>query len=217
MTGLADNYSFSGNGGAIVNHGLYTDTVWAVPVTFKDTSGAVINLSGHPYVAEIVTNGVVIFRFRSTGAASNEGTLDLTNAATGVIGFNATIAQHTGVAAGLYRVHLKRDQVEDAWLSEGTILIGDPGAKETYLIFDDPGAEAAGAMTYAQQAAASAAEAYSSATAAAGSATAAAGSATAAAASQTAAASSATAAARSASSASATSRAAWRGWRSPST
>lgn len=28
------------------NHGLYTDTVWAVPVTFRDTAGSTISCGG---------------------------------------------------------------------------------------------------------------------------------------------------------------------------
>ena len=196
MTGLADNYAF-GNGGEIVNHGLYTDTVWAVPVTFKDTAGNLINLTGHQYVADVFSNGVNKFTFRSSGASVTEGTLGLANAATGVISFNATITQHAGVKAGIYRLHLKRDLGEGAWFSEGTILIGDPGAVETYLLFDDPGADSAAAITYAQQAAGSAAAASGSATAASGSATAAASSAAASSSSATAASASATNAAAS--------------------
>ncbi len=138
------------------NHGIYTDTVWAVPVTFRDTAGSTIDLSGYAYVAELVANAAVVFRFKSTGAGATDGTLDLTSAATGVIGFNATIAQHANVTAGIYRVHLKRDLSDDVWTAEGTILIGDPGAKETYLVFDDPSADSAAAITYAQQAALSA-------------------------------------------------------------
>lgn len=184
------------------NHGLYTDTVWAVPVTFRDTAGSTINLSGYAYVAELVANAGVVFRFKSTGGGAGDGTLDLTNAATGVIGFNATIAQHASVTAGIYRVHLKRDLSEDVWTSEGTILIGDPGAKETYLLFDDPGAESEGSLTYAQQASASASAAASSATAAASSATAASGSATTAAGSATSASNSASTASTHASNAS---------------
>lgn len=141
------------------NHGLYTDTVWAVPVTFTDTAGTAIDLSGYAYVAELVSAGSVVFRFKSSGVGATDGTLDLTDADEGIIAFGASVAAHANVPAGAYRVHLKRDLTDDIWTAEGTMLVGEPGSLETYLRFDDPGAEAAGAITYAQQAAASAATA----------------------------------------------------------
>lgn len=120
----------------MLNHGLYTDTLWSVPVTFVDAAGAAINLSGFEYVAEVVQNGNTVFAFRSTGAAADEGTISTTDAATGKLTLVATEAGHASVDAGLYRVHLFRDLADDVWTASGTLLIGDPGDRETYLKMD---------------------------------------------------------------------------------
>lgn len=120
----------------MLNHGLYTDTLWSVPVTFVDTAGAAVDLSGVQYVADVYQNGTLAFTFRSTGADTDEGTIDVTDAATGVLTFEATETQHAAVAAGLYRFHLYRDLTDDVWAAEATLLIGQPGDRETYLKFD---------------------------------------------------------------------------------
>jgi hypothetical protein len=119
-----------------LNHGLYTDTLWSVPVTFVDAAGAAINMSGVPYVAEVFRDGVLEFVFRSTGAASDEGTIDLTAATAGKLTFVATEPQHAAVPAGLYRFHLWRDLTDDVWTASGALLIGKPGDRETYLKMD---------------------------------------------------------------------------------
>jgi hypothetical protein len=120
----------------MLNHGLYTDTLWSVPVNFVDTAGAAVDLSGVEYVATVWLNGTEAFAFKSTGAASDEGTIDTTDAATGVLTFAATETQHAAVAAGLYRLHLVRDLDDDVWAAEASLLIGQPGDRETYLKFD---------------------------------------------------------------------------------
>jgi hypothetical protein len=120
----------------MLNHGLYTGTLWTVPATFVDTSGDAVDLSGIDYVATVVLDGTTVFTFRSTGAASNEGTIDTSAAATGVLTFNATVTQHAAVLANLYRFHLVRDLTDDIWAAEATLLIGEPGDLETYLKFD---------------------------------------------------------------------------------
>ncbi|MEY5097589.1 MAG: hypothetical protein RJA36_308 [Pseudomonadota bacterium] len=119
-----------------LNHGLYTDTLWSVPITFVDAAGAAINLSGAEYVAEVYNNGVLVFTFRSVGAAADEGLIETTNAATGILRLTATEVQHAGVRAGVYRLHLFRDLTDDIWTAEGTLLIGSPGDRETYLKMD---------------------------------------------------------------------------------
>lgn len=135
-----------------MNNGLYTDTAWRVPVLFRDPGGTVLDMSGYAYLADVLLNGVTVFRFRSTGAAADEGTIDVAQAESGVITFNATIAQHQEVAAGLYRLHLKRDLAEDTWQASGFMLVGAPGAAATYITFDAPEVESASAASYAAQA-----------------------------------------------------------------
>jgi hypothetical protein len=120
----------------MLNHGLYTDQSWSVPVTFVDAAGATVDMSGVQYVADVFADGVLIFTFRSTGADVDEGTIDLTAAASGKLTLSATEAQHAAVPAGLYRLHLWRDLAEDVWAAEGTLLIGQPGDRETYLKMD---------------------------------------------------------------------------------
>lgn len=132
-----------------MNHGLYTDTAWYVPVLFNTADGTALNLSGANYLAEMYQNGTMVFRFKSTGNAANEGSLDLSQAANGIIAFLATSAQHAGIAAGLYRLHLKKDLADDTWQAEGNVLIGAPGALETYILMDEPQIEAASAASYA--------------------------------------------------------------------
>jgi hypothetical protein len=120
----------------MLNHGLYTDTLWTVPITFVDAAGAVVDMSGVQYVAEVFADGASVFTFRSTGASASEGTIDVTSAASGILTISATETQHAAVAAGLYRFHLYRDLTDDVWTAEGTLLIGAPGDRETYLKMD---------------------------------------------------------------------------------
>lgn len=120
----------------MLNYGLYTDSLWSVPVTFVDTAGDPVDLSGVDYVATVWQNGEEVFAFKSSGAAADEGTIDVTNAATGVLTFVATPDQHAAVEAGFYRLHLVRDLADDVWAAEANLLIGQPGDRETYLKFD---------------------------------------------------------------------------------
>jgi hypothetical protein len=118
------------------NHGIYTDTAWTVPVTFVDPQGVVVDMSGADYIAEVVKDGVTVFVFRSVNASTSEGTIDMTDASTGVMVFNATETQHAAVASGMYRLHLVRDLTDDIWAAEATLVVGGPGDRETYLRFD---------------------------------------------------------------------------------
>jgi hypothetical protein len=120
----------------MLNHGLYTGTLWSVPVTFVDAAGDPVDMSGIEYFAEVFADGVPIFVFRSSGAAADEGEIDTASAADGVLTFTATQEQHAAVPAGLYRLHLLRDLADDVWTAEGTLLIGEPGDRETYLRMD---------------------------------------------------------------------------------
>ena len=122
----------------MINHGLYTDTLWSVPVTFRDGAGAAVDLSGKAFVLQLIdAGGAVAFSFKSSGAGAGEGTIDTTSAATGVLSFAATEAQHAAVSAGFYRAHLFADAADDVWQATGKVLIGSPGEAETYLLFDD--------------------------------------------------------------------------------
>jgi len=132
-----------------MNHGLYTDTAWNVPVLFQTADATALDLSGDAYLADLLLNGAVIFSFKSSGAGAGDGQIDVTQASAGVLVFTATIAQHQAVSAGFYRIHLKRDRAIDTWQAEGNVLIGAPGATETYIAFDAPTVEAASAVTYA--------------------------------------------------------------------
>lgn len=120
----------------MLNHGIYTDCAWSVPVTFVDPSNNPVDLSSGEYVAEVYRNGEVAFVFRSTGAAADEGTIDTADAADGILTFETTEDVSAGIAAGLYRLHLKRDSTDDIWTAEATLLVGSPGDRETYLKFD---------------------------------------------------------------------------------
>lgn len=120
----------------MLNYGLYTDSLWSVPVTFVDADGDPVDLSGVEYFAEVYADGVQVFAFRSTGAAADEGQIDTAAAASGILTLTATEAQHAAVPAGLYRLHLLRDLADDVWTAEGTLLIGEPGDRETYLKMD---------------------------------------------------------------------------------
>lgn len=121
-----------------INHGLYTDTLWAVPVKFTDANGAAVDMSGKQFVLQLInTAGTVAFSFRSTGAGAGEGTINTTDAAQGQLSFAATEAQHADVAAGVYRAHLYADAADDVWQATGKVLIGKPGEAQTYLQFDD--------------------------------------------------------------------------------
>lgn len=122
----------------MINHGLYTDTAWSVPVEFKDPAGAAVDLSGKAFVLQLIDgSGAVAFSFKSSGAGAGDGTIDTTLAGTGTLGFAATEAQHAGVAAGFYRVHLYADAADDVWQATGKILIGRPGEAQTYLQFEE--------------------------------------------------------------------------------
>lgn len=120
----------------MLNHGLYTDTLWSVPVTFVDTNGDAVDMSGREYVAEAYLNGTLVFTFRSTGADTDEGTIDTSDAASGILSFDATLTQHAAVSAGLYRLHVRRTLPDDIWTAEANMLIGNPGDRETYIKFD---------------------------------------------------------------------------------
>lgn len=120
----------------MLNHGLYTDCGWTVPVTFVEPDGTAADLSGAQYVADVYLDGTKVFAFRSTGNSASEGTIDTSLAATGKLTFNATETQHAAVLAGLYRLHLYRDLTDDIWAAEADFLVGEPGDRETYMSFD---------------------------------------------------------------------------------
>jgi hypothetical protein len=130
-----------------VNYGLYTDTAWSVPIVFKDVTGAVVNLSGAEFLADVISSsGAVVFRFKSTGGGATDGVIDKSQAINGILTFTASSTQHANIVAGIYRVHLKKDLTDDVWTSEGTMLVGGPGASDTYLTFDDPSNGTVGAL-----------------------------------------------------------------------
>jgi hypothetical protein len=120
-----------------LNHGLYTDTLWSVQAEFAYQDGSTMDLTGEEYIAEAYQNGELMFTFRSSGAAANEGVILIGGATSGMLTFQATLAQHAAVKPGLYRLHLKRDQADDVWHAEATMLVGQPGDRETYLRFDE--------------------------------------------------------------------------------
>jgi len=113
-----------------VNHGIYTDTLWSVPVVFSN------ELLDTDYILDVYSAATKVFTFKSTGAAAGEGTIDLTDIATDQLGFVATEAQHAAMAAGLYRLHLYTAGTDSIWQATGQMLVGLPGAKSTYLRFD---------------------------------------------------------------------------------
>lgn len=122
----------------MINHGLYTDTAWSVPIEFKDPAGVAVDLSGKAFVLQLIDgSGAVAFSFRSTGGGQSDGTIDITSAASGSLTFAATEAQHASVTAGFYRAHLYADAADDVWQATGKVLIGKPGEAQTYLQFDD--------------------------------------------------------------------------------
>lgn len=120
-----------------LNMGLYTDCLWAVPLAFTDGNGVAVDLSGTDYVAQLIGGGIPVMTFRSTGAASDEGLIDTSGAASGQLALTATVAQHAGVAPGVYRLHLVRDLADDIWTATGRVVIGAPGAAETYMVIDE--------------------------------------------------------------------------------
>lgn len=119
-----------------INHGLYTDTSWAVSLIFKNDDGAAANLSGFQYVMDVLLGNTVVFRFKSNTPGATEGTIGLASAASGQLDFTATPTAHVLVAAGIYRVHLKRDLSDDIWYATGKMKVGKPGERTTYLTID---------------------------------------------------------------------------------
>lgn len=120
-----------------INHGVYTDTSWNVPVVFTESDGDPRNMSGVDYVLQILSaKGQVAFTFRSSSPAADEGQIGLASAASGQLNFSATETQHAAVTAGLYKAHLYVDAADDVWIASGRLLVGKPGATSTYLIFD---------------------------------------------------------------------------------
>lgn len=132
----------------MLNHGLYTDALWSVPIVFKDAAGSPVDLSGFQYLAEVWLNGTKVFTFKSTGGGATDGVINLANAASGQLVLTATVSQHAGVQAGLYRIHIKRDLTDDVWVAEGDILVGEPGDRETYIKMDQNRSSTVNAAVY---------------------------------------------------------------------
>lgn len=121
------------------NHGVYTDTQWAVPVIFANAAGTALDMSGHDYACEVLDDGGdVLFSFLSTGGGATDGTIGTDSADAGQLDFEATVAQHAALTAGTYRVHLTRTPSgeDPVWVAEGRITVGSPGATNTGIVFD---------------------------------------------------------------------------------
>jgi hypothetical protein len=119
----------------MMNHGLYSDTDWSVAVQFTSADGSAPDLSNIDFVMDVLRAGDITYTFRSDAPAVDEGTIGTDDAAAGILYFTADSAAHEDLNLGLYRVHLKGDDID--WHAEGTMLIGSPGAHETYLKFDE--------------------------------------------------------------------------------
>lgn len=122
-----------------INHGLYTDCAWSVASVFTDSAGDPVDLSGKHYLATLhARDGSTVFTFKSDSPTGSQGTIDRTDASSGVLTFTAAVSVHQGAFTGVYRIHLRVDETgdEDVWQADGSILIGKPGARETYLKWD---------------------------------------------------------------------------------
>lgn len=122
-----------------INHGLYTDCAWSVASVFTDTAGDPVDLSGEHYIATAYArDGSVVFVFKSNSPSASQGSIDRTDAASGILTFTAAVSAHAGAFSGVYRVHLRIDETgdEDRWQADGSMLVGKPGARETYLKWD---------------------------------------------------------------------------------
>lgn len=132
-----------------INHGLYTDTSWAVSLVFENDDGAAPDLSGFHYVMDVLLGTTVVFRFKSNSPGAAEGTLGVASAASGQLDFTATPTAHALVAAGVYRVHLKRDLSDDIWYATGRMKVGKPGERTTYLTIEKTSASGTAPLSVA--------------------------------------------------------------------
>lgn len=119
----------------IENHGIFTNTIWASVVIFKDAAGTPVPMPAGPYVMTLYdSKGSPAFVYRSSGAVANEGLIDITERASGQFGFTADLTQHANVAAALYDVQLQT--TDGFWQASGQMLVGRPGTQKSYLRFD---------------------------------------------------------------------------------
>jgi len=117
------------------NPGSYQETHWRFAILFKGANDAIVDLSGRSWLAEMFAlDGSSVFKWKSVGAITGEGTIDTASASTGVIVLDATEAQHAAVPAGvhytwtLYDITTPSDPV---YMANGEAFVGVPGATRT--------------------------------------------------------------------------------------
>lgn len=93
---------------------VYRNARWAHTLTFTDSAGDPVNLTGYlPFV--------MTFKHPTTGAFRFNATIDSTNAATGVLVVSALASQTETLGLGKVRLGL-RDNANNPW-GEGVVLV----------------------------------------------------------------------------------------------
>lgn len=116
------------------NPGLYQETHWRFGVLFVFDDVAQ-DMSGREWFAELFArDGSSAFKWRSSGAGSDEGTIDKSLDAQGIVVLDATLEQHAAVPQGkpyTWTIYDVSDPDEPIYMGNGRAFIGVPGATRT--------------------------------------------------------------------------------------
>lgn len=118
------------------NPGLYDETQWNFAIQFNDADGVGLDLSGRENLRCVFydTNGAAVFTFTGGSPSQHDGSIDLTESATGRVLLQATTEQHSLVPESRpYTWTLYDDETtgNPFYLANGTAYVGRPGEKTT--------------------------------------------------------------------------------------
>jgi hypothetical protein len=112
--------------------GFFDESHWRFAIQFNDDDGAPLDLTGKEELRAVLydRNGHEAFVWNSQDAASDEGTIDITGIATGLLVLEATLSQHADVKEGRpysWKLYDLEDEADPAILAIGTAYIGRVG------------------------------------------------------------------------------------------
>ncbi len=116
--------------------GFFDETHWSFAIQFDDEDGNALDLTGKEQLLAILydKHGDVKFRWLAAGSVAHEGTIDVSDIATGLIVLEATTEQHENVEEGkayTWTLYDIEDPADWGYLANGTAYIGRAGEQAT--------------------------------------------------------------------------------------